>query len=67
MYNKQVVIRKLQFLHPGRFFIAYGYYVEACYFEILILKNSGPQFFNLSIQNDTLIAIDCVSEILCKS
>ena len=28
-YYKQVVTRNRQFLHPGCFLIAYGYYVEA--------------------------------------
>ena len=28
-YYKRVVTRNLQFLHPGCFLIAYGYYVEA--------------------------------------
>ena len=48
--NILFLTRNLQFLHPGCFLIAYGYYVEAyetdaTYFKILILKNSGPQFF----------------------
>ena len=33
----------------------------------LILKNSNQQFFKLSVQSDSYINMDCVSESLCKS